>query len=85
MARLRLSRAQGDILFNNTNSPELVGKTSVFDEDEAPAFSNHMTRLRVDRTRLDARYAALRLHQAWRDGWFAEQCNNHVSEARIAP
>jgi restriction endonuclease S subunit len=80
-ADIRLCR--GDILFNNTNSPELVGKTALFDEDDSPAFSNHMTRLRVDSSRLDAHYAALRLHQAWREGWFAAHCNNHVSQASI--
>lgn len=78
---IRLS--SGDILFNNTNSPELVGKTALFVDDDSPAFSNHMTRLRVDRDRLDPGYAALRLHQAWREGWFAAHCNNHVSQASI--
>lgn len=78
---IRLS--PGDILFNNTNSPELVGKTALFEDDDSPAFSNHMTRLRVDGERLDAKYAALRLHQAWREGWFASRCNNHVSQASI--
>jgi type I restriction enzyme S subunit len=78
---IRLS--SGDILFNNTNSPELVGKTALFEDDDSPAFSNHMTRLRVDGERLDAKYAALRLHHAWREGWFAARCNNHVSQASI--
>lgn len=79
---LRLCR--GDVLFNNTNSPELVGKTALFDDDGAPAFSNHMTRLRSDPERLDPGYLALRLHQAWREGWFARHCNNHVSQASIS-
>lgn len=74
----------GDILFNNTNSPELVGKTALFEDEDSPAFSNHMTRLRVDSKQLDAEYAALRLHQAWREGWFAAHCNNHVSQASIS-
>jgi type I restriction enzyme S subunit len=78
---LRLQR--GDVLFNNTNSPELVGKTAIFEGDDAPAFSNHMTRLRVDAARVDPGFLALRLHQAWREGWFAAHCNNHVSQASI--
>ncbi len=73
----------GDVLFNNTNSPELVGKTAVFQDDDEPAFSNHMTRIRCDSARLDARYLASRLHHAWREGWFAAHCNNHVSQASI--
>jgi type I restriction enzyme, S subunit len=78
---LRLSR--GDVIFNNTNSPELVGKTALFEGDDAPAFSNHMTRLRVNPDELDPGYLALRLHQAWREGWYATHCNNHVSQASI--
>lgn len=78
---LRLRR--GDVVFNNTNSPELVGKTALFEDDDAPAFSNHMTRLRSNAERLDPSYLALRLHQAWREGWFAAHCNNHVSQASI--
>lgn len=72
-----------DVVFNNTNSPELVGKTALFDEDDEPAFSNHMTRLRVEGSRLDPGFLALQLHQAWREGWFAQHCNNHVSQASI--
>jgi type I restriction enzyme S subunit len=82
--RPELRLAPGDILFNNTNSPELVGKTAYFEGSDSPAFSNHMTRLRVDDTKLDARFTALRLHQAWREGWFAAHCNNHVSQASIS-
>ena len=73
----------GDVVFNNTNSPELVGKTALFEDDDMPAFSNHMTRLRSDPDRLDPGYLALRLHQAWREGWFQDHCNNHVSQASI--
>src|ERR1700732_3700011 len=32
---------QGDVLFNNTNSAELVGKTAHYGDDEPRAFSNH--------------------------------------------
>jgi len=73
----------GDVLFNNTNSPELVGKTAFFQDNDEPAFSNHMTRIRCDSGRLDSRYLAARLHHAWREGWFADHCNNHVSQASI--
>src|SRR4051794_32535320 len=31
----------GDVLFNNTNSPELVGKTAYYNMPEPRAFSNH--------------------------------------------
>jgi type I restriction enzyme S subunit len=74
----------GDVLFNNTNSPELVGKTALFSDKDQPAFSNHMTRLRADEARVVPAFLALALHQAWRDGWYLAHCNNHVSQASIS-
>ncbi len=37
--------SQGEVLFNNTNSAEWVGKTAVFDLETPCACSNHMTRI----------------------------------------
>ena len=39
------SLGQGEVLFNNTNSAEWVGKTTVFELDTPCACSNHMTRI----------------------------------------
>lgn len=36
---------KGEVLFNNTNSIDLVGKTAVFDTDTPCVTSNHITRL----------------------------------------
>lgn len=38
----------GDILFNRTNSPDLVGKTAVFRESKLFAFAGYLVRLRVN-------------------------------------
>ncbi|WP_246432798.1 restriction endonuclease subunit S [Rhodopseudomonas rhenobacensis] len=38
---------RGDILFNRTNSADLVGKTAVFDRDERFAFAGYLVRARV--------------------------------------
>ncbi|MGE0480489.1 MAG: restriction endonuclease subunit S [Phycisphaerae bacterium] len=74
---------RGDVLFNNTNSAELVGKTAYYDRDERLAFSNHMTRVRVRTDGLDPRYCAFYLHANWRAGDFQARCNQHVSQASI--
>ena len=42
---------RGDILFNRTNSAELVGKMAVFDRDEPFAFAGYLVRAR---TKVDA-------------------------------
>lgn len=38
---------KGDLLFNRTNSPELVGKTAVFDGDRPVAFAGYLVRARA--------------------------------------
>jgi type I restriction enzyme S subunit len=76
--------SQGDVVFNNTNSPELVGKTAFYADSEERAFSNHMTRIRVNPFKLRPEFLALVLHQLWREGYFADKCNNHVSQASIS-
>lgn len=40
--------AKGDLLFNRTNSKELVGKTAVFDLDEEFTFASYIIRLKLD-------------------------------------
>lgn len=74
---------QVDVLFNNTNSPELVGKTAWYGDAEPRAFSNHMTRLRFP-VGIHAQFVAMLLHQRWREGYFACICNNHVSQASVS-
>ena len=39
---------KGDILFNRTNSKELVGKTGVYDLDESMAIAGYLIRVRVN-------------------------------------
>lgn len=72
----------GDILFNNTNSVELVGKTAVVREPMAVAFSNHINRLRVrDVNRIEPRWLALALRNLQEQGVFAAHCNRWIGQA----
>jgi type I restriction enzyme, S subunit len=48
-----------DVLFNATNSPDLVGKAAYFPGlDEPAVFSNHFLRLRPNPHRLEGRFLA---------------------------
>ena len=78
---LRLHR--GDVLFNNTNSAELIGKSTYIAADSESAFSNHMTRLRPA-TGIDPRFVAYQLHFAWMAGYFQHRCTHHVNQASVA-
>ncbi|MCG7757655.1 MAG: restriction endonuclease subunit S [Nitrosomonas sp.] len=74
----------GDILFNNTNSAELVGKTAVVSRREAGfAFSNHMTRVRPN-SGVNSVFAARQLHFLWMSGYMRHRCTNHVNQASIS-
>ena len=53
----------GHVLFNNTNSVELVGKTAIVRDWLPCGFSNHITRLEVDESRVRAKWLALALLQ----------------------
>ena len=73
----------GDVLFNNTNSKELVGKTCYIDEQIHGGFSNHITRIRVDGERCISGFLAHVLHAAWRKGVFLERANKWIGQAGI--
>ncbi|MFD9235031.1 restriction endonuclease subunit S [[Kitasatospora] papulosa] len=73
----------GDVLFNNTNSPALVGKTAWVNSAEPVAYSNHMTRLRGPQG-LDSKFLAIQIHWIWATGYFKTILNNHVNQASVA-
>jgi type I restriction enzyme S subunit len=75
---------QGDVIFNNTNSPELVGKTAYYYQADQKAFSNHMTRLRCRSEVLDPRFCAMELHHRWKEGYFRSVCSHHVSQSSVS-
>src|SRR5437868_4370952 len=51
---------EGDVVFNNTNSVELVGKSALFSGYSEPVlYSNHFTRIRVAADRLESAYLAM--------------------------
>src|SRR5438067_10470929 len=74
----------GDVLFNSTNSPELVGKTSVFIGHSEPVlFSNHFIRMRVDPTKLDPYYLARWITNLWNRRVFENLCTSWVNQAAV--
>ncbi|MEL7470090.1 MAG: restriction endonuclease subunit S [Pseudomonadota bacterium] len=73
-----------DVLFNNTNSPPLIGKTAVVSPNTAGfAFSNHMTRIKVSEG-ISPKFAAFQLHFLWSSKYFLHKCVKHVNQASIS-
>lgn len=70
-----------DVLFNNTNSVELVGKTALVTQPMKAAFSNHITLIRTRREICAGGWLALVMRVLWQKGFFAQKCNKWIGQA----
>ncbi|MBZ0261077.1 MAG: restriction endonuclease subunit S [Hyphomicrobiales bacterium] len=73
---------QGDILFNRTNSPDLVGKTAVFRENQRYAFAGYLVRLRVNQL-ADAEYVSAYLNSTHGKATLRGMCKSIIGMANI--
>jgi len=74
-----------DVIFNNTNSEELVGKAAIWTNGGSAVLSNHMTVLRVLREdRLSPEFLSFYLLKRWFDGYFHAICRRHVNQASVS-
>lgn len=74
---------RNDIVFNNTNTKELVGKCALWSSDEHPVFSNHMTRIRVVDDTCDPAYLSFAILHHWMEGKSEMLARSHVAQASI--
>jgi type I restriction enzyme S subunit len=72
----------GDILFNNTNSQDLVGKTSLVDRDYNYGFSNHITRIRL-KDGIFPNFVVFYLTSLRNSGYFARLCTRWINQAAV--
>jgi type I restriction enzyme S subunit len=56
---------KGDLLFNRTNSPELVGKTAVWERDDTYAFAGYLVRVRFHENQALPDYVSAFLNSAY--------------------
>jgi type I restriction enzyme S subunit len=76
----------GDILFNNTSSLEVVGKSATIREAMSVAYSNHITRLRISDTDvLRPAWLALCLRVLWTSQYFSTIATPWIGQAGINP
>jgi len=74
---------KGEVLFNNTNSQELVGKTAYFDLDGDYFCSNHITRIKVNKDIILPEYLCILLNQYQRNKVFYKLCTNWNNQSGI--
>jgi type I restriction enzyme S subunit len=74
----------GDVLFNNTNSRELVGKSALFSiQDKDYYYSNHLSRLRVRQDVVIPEWLVLCLRRLWQKRFFERICIQWVSQSAV--
>jgi len=74
---------KGDVIFNNTNSTKLVGKSAIFQDNITCLYSNHLTRLRVDKEIMQPDWLLFYLRARWLKGDFERMCNKWINQAAV--
>jgi type I restriction enzyme S subunit len=78
----KLTLAPGDLLFNRTNSPELVGKSAVFTASERMTFASYLIRVRLT-GQCDPRWAALVINGPPGRRYVASVRSQQVGQANV--
>jgi type I restriction enzyme, S subunit len=73
---------QGDVLFNRTNSADLVGKTAIFREVRPMAYAGYLVRLRVNAEN-DPEYLACFLNTGYAKKMLRGMCKSIIGMANI--
>lgn len=81
LAKFRLQ--PGELLFNRTNSSELVGKTSLFELSGDFIFASYLIRLQLDNRRLDPRFANYYLNMSATQARMKQLASRGVSQSNI--
>ena len=72
-----------DVLFNNTNSQELVGKTAILKESSELFYSNHITKISVDPSKILADYLWIILNIYQKNKIFYSICTNWNNQSGV--
>jgi len=73
---------KGDVIFNNTNSTELVGKTSYVDRDYDYGYSNHLTMIKTSEES-EGKYLTYFLNHLQSTGYFMRICKKWIGQSGI--
>lgn len=77
--------ADGDILLNRTNSPDLVGKTGIYRGDGKAVFASYLVRLVLDREHVDPDYVIQILASEGGQRHIKQLATRAVSQANLNP
>jgi restriction endonuclease S subunit len=73
----------GDVLFNRTNSYELVGKTGIFDLEGDYCFASYLVRLEYDRKLIDPRFLNFYMNSSGFQKRIKAKASRSINQANI--
>jgi type I restriction enzyme S subunit len=79
----RLLLRDGDLLFNRTNSPELVGKSAVWRGSQSATFASYLIRVRFHEEAAIPEFVNYWLNSAWGRTWARQVKTDGVSQSNI--
>jgi len=74
---------KNDIIFNNTNSPKLVGKSAIYEDSKICLYSNHLTRVKVNSSKLTPKWLLYFFQYKWLKRDFEEMCHKWINQAAV--
>ena len=75
---------RGDLLFNRTNSPELVGKTAVWRSDDKFAYAGYLIRVRFDKSKANSEYVSAFLNSAYGKRYLLEKAKPSINMSNFS-
>ncbi|MFP9114649.1 restriction endonuclease subunit S [Flavobacterium sp. RHBU_3] len=80
---VKYSVKKGDVLFNRTNSKELVGKTGIITNDDTYIIAGYLIRVRVNQVLANPYFLWAHLNSKWAKLTLSNMCKNIVGMANI--
>ena len=79
---LKYKLEEGDVLFNRTNSPELVGKTAIYKGERTAIFAGYLIKIKVNEN-LNPYYLTFCLNSQYAKEWCNQVKTDGVSQSNI--
>ncbi len=74
---------KGDILFNRTNSKELVGKTGLFEREGVYVFASYLIRFRIKESKAIPKYIVYAMNSRFIKDYLQSLCRSIIGQANI--
>ena len=79
-----LKLEKGDIVFNRTNSTELVGKTALWDIDQDAVLASYLIKLKVNQ-KVTPEFLCALLNTQFYKNLYRERCKKAIGQSNISP